>query len=423
MKNKLAFFGGSKTVSIPHPHFVWPSVHEEDINAVTNYMKAPKAGINGMMQPVEAFENSFKNYHSAHYSLSLNSATSCLHTAYYALGIGPGDEVIVPSFTFPATALPLLSLGAIPVLCDCQRDTSNIDPEDIKKKITSKTKAIAITHLWGHPCEMDEIMKIATSHNIPVVEDCAHSPGAKYKGKLIGTFGDISCFSFDNNKLLASGEAGIMLFKSQDQYEKAIVFSDFGPRMRNLTIPEYKQFGDTGLAVKYRIHPIAAVIANEKFKRLKEYNSARQELFDYFYLKLKEHSKCIIPPVTKEYVLRGGYYGFKPIYLGINNFPIKRYIELLSAEGVDIRQTITPPLHRSQLFKDSNNWGVPQNTKYACPHKKYTDVDLPNASWFQDNHLSFATFNYVSDKQIIDQYIKAITKVEEAIENNSIDLL
>jgi len=412
---QLAILGGQKSVKIPFPHFVWPDVDERDIKAVEKYMRNPVNGSTGMPKSVDDFEKNFQEFHHAEYVLALNSETSCLHTAFFAFGIGGGDDVLVPDFTFPATALPILSLGANPILVDCQRDTFNINPEDILKKITPKTKALVVTHLWGHPCEMDEIVAICKDRHILLLEDCAHVPGAKYKGKLVGTFGDIGCFSFDNQKLLASGEAGIMIFKNREIYERAIVFSDFGVRpKKQLTIEQWKQFNDTGLAVKYRIHPLAAVVANEKFSRLEEFNSRRKDLYNYFCCAL-DAVTTIEKPVTRTYVERGGYYGFKPIFKTINRVGILKYIEALWAEGVDIRQTVTPPLHRTALFGKTESYGVPLNKKWDREIIKFTDVDFPNSSWVQDNHLSFATFSHEKEKAIIDQYIEAILKVEKVM--------
>ena len=137
---QLAILGGDKTVTIPQPHFYWPGVMDSTIKAVEDYMQNGEACELGYPKIVKELEDRFKDYHNIEYALSVNSCTSALHTAYFALGVKQGDEVIVPSFTFPATALPVLSLGAIPVLCDCLRDTANIDPKDIERKITDKTK-------------------------------------------------------------------------------------------------------------------------------------------------------------------------------------------------------------------------------------------------------------------------------------------
>ena len=300
------------------------------------------------------------------------------------------------------------------------KDTANIDPEDIQRKITDKTKAIAVTHLWGHPCEMDEIMAIAQKYEIPVLEDCAHSPGAKYKGQLVGTFGTVSCFSCDNQKLLASGEAGVLLTNSQKIFEKSVIFSDFGGRIKlQLKLPEFTQFDETGLGVKYRIHSIAAVIANEKLKSLNTLNHNRVSTLNYFSERLNE-TKSIIPPITKEYAERGGYYGYKPIYNAspLNELKITDFLKILQAEGVDIRTTVTPPLHRTELFSHSKNYNVSRNLSPLPEKILYTPDDFPNSEWFHGNHLSFPTFSNSDDRPIIDRYLEAIHKVERILTDN-----
>lgn len=413
---KLAILGGPTRVTLPLPHFRWPEIIEHDMKAVHDYLKDGKINKYGYPEIVGEFETRFKEYHGARFALALNSGTSCLHAAYYALGIKPGDEVIVPDFTFPATATPLFPLGAIPVLCDCLKDTVNIDPADIERKITSKTKAIAITHLWGHPCDMDEIMAISRKSNLPVLEDCSHAHGAKYKGKLVGTFGEVSCFSCDNQKMMASGEAGIMITNSQEVFEKSMIFSDFGGRVKlQIKSSKFARFNETGLGLKYRIHPLAAALANEKLKRLDAINRDRVETLNYFSKRLEE-TKSITPPVTKGYVLRGGFYGYKPLYDSkkMGSLDIKLFIKILQKEGVDVRQNVTPPLHRTELFSDSKNYGISTNTDSSVK-RKYKPQDFPNSEWFFNNHLSFPTFSKPSDRYIIDQYIEAIHKVEGII--------
>lgn len=416
---QLAILGGPAKVNIPFPHFNWPETTREEVKTVRDYMINGKIGKYGYPQAVEDFEENFKKYHGVRFALALNSGTSCLHAAYYAMGIKAGDEVIVPNFTFPATATPLLALGAIPVLCDCLKDTANIDSRDVERRITSKTRAIAVTHLWGHPCDMDEIMSISGKYDLPVLEDCSHAHGARYKGKLVGTFGLVSCFSCDNQKMMASGEAGIMITGSQEIFEKSMIFTDFGSRVKfQLSLPQFKRFDETGLGLKYRIHPLAAVIANEKLKKLDRMNKDRREILNYFSEQLRE-TKSIAPPVTKDYVERGGFYGYKPIYDSgrLNNLDIKLFIKILQKEGVDVRQNVTPPLHRTELFSDSKNYGISTNATLSLK-VTYKPEDFPASEWFFNNHLSFPTFSKASDKKIVDKYIQAIHKVERSIGNN-----
>lgn len=415
---KLAILGGKKAVTIPFPHWKWPPLFEGEIDAVVKQMKEGKGTSKGIPEIVDKLETEFAKFHNVKYALALSSATGCLHTAFFAAGIGPGDEVIAPTYTFPATITPVFQLGGIPVLCDCEKYIPNISPAEIEKKITKKTKAVVITHLWGHPCEMEAIMKIVKKNKLYLIEDCSHSHGSTYKGKLVGTFGDIAVFSFDNNKMLAAGETGLMITNNKELFERAVLFSDFcGRNTTQITKKKYLNFKDTGLGLKYRIHPLGAVLALEKFKRLNELNGLRNKMLRYFSEKLKE-TKSIIPPVIKDYVYMGAYYGYKPFYNRDwnKNLNIKKYISILNAEGVDVRQTVTPPLHRTFLFnkikevyKLCPNFAVNKITDYP----EYKSKDFPNAEWYYKNHLSFPTFTFEKDRPLIDQYIEAIKKVEE----------
>ncbi len=393
MKNKK-----KPIVTIKKPHYVWPEIDKRINKKVFNYINNYKNGKNGLPDVIEKFEKKFSEFHKVNFSLCQSSCTAALHTAYNAIGLKKGDEVIISNYTFPATALPLLIIGAKPVLCDVDPKTANIDPELIENKITKKTKAISVTHWWGLPCDMERIVKIKNKYNLFLIEDCAHSPGARYKKKLVGTFGDIGCFSFDNNKLLASGEGGILITNNKKLFEKSIIFSDFGPRLSTqIKNKNLRKFIDTGLGIKYRINFMAAKMAYEKFKSLRKLNSDRQKTFDYFCSKLNK-TKSILSPLVSKDSIRGGFYGFKATIKKEyqRKINIQKFIRLLQKEGVDVRQTATPPLHMTKLFKNNKS-------KFKV------------SEWFHKNHLSFPVFYKKNHKKIIDQYFKAIKKVESKI--------
>ena len=207
-----------------------------------------------------------------------------MHIAYLASGISKNDEVIVSDYTFPATVIPLFLIGAKPILCDVDKDFANIDPKKIEKLITKKTKAVAVTHWWGQPCDMEEILRITKKYKLKLIEDCAHAPGAKFKNKFVGNFGDFGCFSLDNNKLLASGEGGVLVSNNYESHQKAILFSDFGSRLYNeIKIQKFKKFIQTGLGTKYRIHFLAAKVADERLKKIEKMNLDRKKNISIFY--------------------------------------------------------------------------------------------------------------------------------------------
>lgn len=177
---------------------------------------------------VRQFESDFAAFCHAHYGISTNSGTAALHLALSALGIGPGDEVIVPALTFAATANAVLYCGATPVFADCSEDSWNIDPENVIHLINNKTRAIIVVHLFGQPCQMNAFIKISEQYHIPLIEDCAQAHGAQCNGQPVGSFGKIACFSFYGNKLITTGEGGMCVTDNQDLRDHMCKLRDHG---------------------------------------------------------------------------------------------------------------------------------------------------------------------------------------------------
>lgn len=196
VQEKLAIEGGEPSVKQPLPP--WPFFNDETIDAAIEPLRTGKVnywtGNLGM-----AFERRFADWNGAKHCIMTTNGTSALHTAVAGLGIGPGDEVIVPSYTFIATSFCVVQAGAIPVFADVRREDHCIDPADMERKMTNRTKAVIPVHLYGNVCEMDEIVRIANEHDVFVVEDSAEAHGALYKGRKVGTLGNAGCFSFCQN--------------------------------------------------------------------------------------------------------------------------------------------------------------------------------------------------------------------------------
>lgn len=421
-KNKLAIFGGTKAISYSSPHWQWPPLSQSKIDAIVKYYKeGEKKNSNGYPIVVEEFENNFAKYQDKKFALTTNSGTSSLHAAFFAINIKEGDEIIVPAVTFHATATPIISYKAIPVICDCESDTGNIDPKDIANKISSKTKAIVITHLCGHPCEMDKILEIKNKNNLYLIEDCSHAHGSTYKGNKVGNFGDIGCFSFDNNKLIAAGEGGVLVTDEKELFERALLISDFGTRIQSqIEMEDNKKYIGTGLGFKHRIHPVSAVIANHELKQIDHYIEKRHEKLNYFSSKIKE-IPGISPPITRKNVYRGAYFGYRPFFHqeDLNNITIDNFIKLLQAEGMEVRQAGNPPLQLLPFFSNPNEgpFFMGCDTKN---YKKYFHGDLPNSELFYNNTISLPTFTFEENK-LIDEYIYAFQKVCSFLSKNAID--
>ena len=204
-EEKLAIDGGEPTIKEPLPH--WPWFTEEIIQAAMEPLRSGKVNYWTGKVGME-FERGFAKWNGVKYCIPTTNGTSALHTAVAPLGIGPGDEVIVPSYTFIATSFCVAQAGAIPIFADVRRHDHCIDPADIEAKITGRTKAIIPVHLYGNVAEMDDLMGIAKRHGLFVIEDCAEAHGATYKGRKVGTIGHVGCFSFCQNKTFTTGGEG-----------------------------------------------------------------------------------------------------------------------------------------------------------------------------------------------------------------------
>jgi len=419
----LAYFGGEKAISFKQPHWKWPPISRSKINCISKYYKSgEKKNSAGYPEIVKIFESNFAKYQKKKYALSTNSGTSALQAALFAVNIKPGDEIIAPALTFHATATPIYSVNGVPVLADCEPDTGNIDPESIEKKIGKKTKALIITHLCGHPCEMDKILKIIKKYKIFLIEDCSHAHGSTYKGIKVGNFGDIGCFSLDNNKLLAAGEGGILVTDNRKFFEKALLLSDFGPRIKNeIRFKNYKKYNETGLGFKHRIHPASAAIANNELKKINFYIKRRHRMLNY----LSSEIKKIIgmsPPITRKFANRGAYYGYRPFYdrKKLNNISIDNFIKILQAEGMEVRRSSHSPLHLLPLFSKKKNGAYFLHKKYDR-YKNYKNGDLPKCEKFYNSTLSLPTFTF-EKKELVNQYIKAFKKVCHFLCKNKIKM-
>ena len=415
LMNKPAILGGPPAVTQPYEPD-WPKISDAEVLAVENLLRQKVLSIYDRSGVIAEFEDAFAAYHGVRYAITHNAGTSALHAAFFAVGIGPGDEVIAPTYTFLATVVPILQCNGIPVLCDMDPETLAIDPNSIRQNITPQTRAIVVTHMWGHPAEMDEICAIAKQHNLPVIEDCSHAHGALYRGEKVGTIGDIGAFSLEGHKPIVAGEGGMLITNDQNYYERAILLGHFGDRAyQEVQLPHNRRYVDTGFGHKYRMHPLAAAIANVQLPHLDEWNEMRRQNLDYFTEGLLLVSG-IIPPVTRPHVTRGGYYGYKPVYEQemLDGLPIDLFIKALQAEGVRVKRPDSPPLHLLPLFQTGTDklyhHGYPWECREAKRNVVYQQGDLPVAERIYNKLLSLPTFTNPA-KELIDQYIEAFQKV------------
>lgn len=254
-----------------------PSITQKEIDYVAE--ATGNAWNENAYKYVREFENKFAEYVGVKYSIATSSCTGALHLAILALGIGKGDEVIVPDATWFATVEPVYYVGAKAVYVDVDPQTWCIDPTKIESKINSHTKAIIVVHLYGHPAEMNKIMQIAKKNNLYVIEDAAESIGGEYHGKKTGSLGDISCFSFHGSKTLTTGEGGMFLTNKKRLYQRAKFLNDQG---KSPTIA----FWNLEIGYKYKMSDMQAAMGTVQLSRINEMLKKKKEIFLWYQQRL-----------------------------------------------------------------------------------------------------------------------------------------
>jgi perosamine synthetase len=230
---------------------------------------------------INQFEEKFSQYLGIKYSASVSNGTVALHAALLALGIGKDDEVIVPTFTYIASVNAINYTGATPVFVDSTKDRWQMDPEDVKRKITTKTKAVMAVHLYGDTCEMDELIKICKENNLFLIEDTAEAFGSKYKGRFAGTFGDISTFSFFGNKTITTGEGGMVSTNSKELYELVM-------RIKGQGLAAGKEYFHDIVGYNYRMTNICAAIGCAQLENANEIITKKREIAKWYNIQLND---------------------------------------------------------------------------------------------------------------------------------------
>lgn len=264
-----------------------PVLGDDELN---NVIEAVKSGwVSSKGKFISQFEEKFAEYCGVKYGVATSNGTVALHLALVALGIGEGDEVIVPTFTFIATANAVRYTGATPVFVDSHPDYWCIDPERTEKAITARTKAIIPVHLYGHPCDMDAIMDIARRRKLYVIEDAAEAHGAEYMGKKVGSFGDINCFSFYGNKTITTGEGGMCLTNDKALAEKMRILRDHG---MNLS----KKYWHDVIGFNYRMTNLQAALGVAQLLKLNEFIRRKRENARLYSSLLNKTNGITLPP-------------------------------------------------------------------------------------------------------------------------------
>ncbi len=420
--SELALFGGPRAVSYKSTGkhdgtdmFAWPIVTQEDKDAVMDVLS--RGGMSDT-DVTKAFEKDYCEWTGSKYALGLNNGTAALHAAMFGCGVGRGDEIICTSVTYWASCTGALSLGATVVFADIDPYTLCLDPKKLEEKITDKTKAIIVVHYLSYPADMDEIMAIAKKHNIKVIEDVSHAQGGKYKGKMLGTIGDVGAASLMSGKSLAIGEAGILHTDNREIYDRAVAFGRHELYHAHTVETDYlKPIAGLPLGgYKYRMHQLSSAMGRVQLKHYDERCEEMDKAANYF-LDLIED----VPGITPRRVdystgsTMAGWYAavcfYNPEELG--GLSVSRFVEALEAEGCElIRAGCNRALHTHPLFNtvDVYGDGKPTRTAFTERDVKLGDIGL-EVSEYIGKHLFRLPWFKQFDKDIIEQYANAVKKV------------
>jgi dTDP-4-amino-4,6-dideoxygalactose transaminase len=373
-----------------------PAIGDDEIQSVVETLKS---GWLTTGAKVKTFEADFTKYIGCSHAVAVNSGTAALHLALDAIGIKEGDDVIVPTMTFAATAEVMLYFRANPVLVDCEPDTLNLDAKQIESAITARTRAIIPVHFGGQPCDMDQILKIAKKHNLRVIEDAAHALPASYHGSKVGTVGDITCFSFYATKTITTGEGGMATTENSEWAERMRMMS-----LHGISHDAWKRYTKEGSwcydilypGFKYNLTDIAAAIGIEQLKKCDEFWEARQRIA-MNYAKAFADLKEIRVPMCRNDVQHAWH--LFVIQLNVERLKINRnqFIEALREKEIGTSVHFIP-LHRHPYYRD----------KFG-----YKPEDFPNASTAFERIVSLPIYPNMTEGNVRDVIVAVRKLIQE----------
>jgi perosamine synthetase len=331
---------------------------------------------------VNEFETKFAAYIGSKYAVSCCNGTVALHLALMALGVAPGDEVIMPTLTYIATANAVKYCGAKPVFVDSEPETWNIDPALIAGKITKKTKGIIVVHLYGHPVDMDPVMEIAKKHNLWIIEDAAEAHGALYKGKMVGSFGDIATFSFFGNKVITTGEGGMVVTNNSKLAEKVRLLKGQG-------MDPGRRYWFPIIGYNYRMTNIQAAIGLAQLENIQRLLEKRRTIASLYHQQLGE-LKAFLTLTEEMKWARHSYWMYSILLKDTNSISRDRFMEMLGEKGIETRPLFYP--------------------MHVMPPYKQSAVDFPVSTDVAARGLNLPTYSLLTEEDIkyIAQSIKGI---------------
>lgn len=418
MKTDLAIHGG-KPVVPERLKKRWPEITAEDKAAVMAVLdREVLTGVHG--PEAKALEREWADYTGSKHALSFNSGTAALHAALFAVGVGPGCEVITSAFSFSATFHSILQQNAIPIFVDIDPRTYNLDVNQIEAKITEQTRAIMPVHIHGLPCDMDEIMALAEKYDLVVIEDACQAHGAFYKGRMAGTVGDMGAFSLNVTKNLSGAEGGLLITDNAEYAERASLLRTFGEKIGKEK-EKIRPYTVYTIGWNYRTQELPAAFARSQLRRLDQYNTISQRNGQFLTEQL-EKIEGIIPPyvppdrtsIYHKYRVR---FDSEALGLDAPNTDIRdRLFAALEAEGVAATIWHQEPMTSFPIFQTKEGYG--KGCPWSCPFYgktiTYDPADYPEAIRLLET--SFVINDepnpiFVQDLELMELYVAAVQKV------------
>ncbi len=393
-EEKLALMGGEKAVTTPHADAdKWPLYGPEEEKAVIELLRNPN------YSPCAALEEDWKAFFKVPYVKSCMNGTSALCSMFFALNLPPGSEIMVPSYTFFATIVPMRLFGLVPVFVDVDPRTLNMDVEDAKKRLTPNTKAILPVHWIGNPCDMDAISALAKEKGLILLEDCAHAHMASLNGKYMGTRGEMSIYSFQTTKPLPGIEGGMGMYKSREHYERATSFGHYDVPKSFGEDSEYRKYAGSGLGLKFRMHPVSAVLCRAEMKVVEQRNAEGAAQVRSLNDRILD-----LPGLYEQKALPGAkrlYYSWNMLFIDEKEAGMSRAaaVKALKAEGVRAEAHKYTLQHKLALYKEKQWW-----------HHAPILPELPGSEQVLATSIGLPYFTKPVP-EVIEQYVKAFKKV------------
>ncbi|MHC4593885.1 MAG: DegT/DnrJ/EryC1/StrS family aminotransferase [Planctomycetota bacterium] len=403
---KLAILGGRPIRTKRFPR--WPYWDQNVVNSVVETTKSRIwCRIQSKSGTVPTFEKKFARLIGTEFCVATGSGTQALHTCVEALGIGAGDEVITSPYTDPGTIASILAARALPVLADLDRESYQLDPEDVERRVTKNTKAIMPVHMMGQACDMEAICEIAKRHNLRVIEDAAQAHLAEYKGKKLGTIGDLGCFSFQSSKTIACGEGGAIIGNDEELMDKCYTVHNHGTSRR----------GRTEVAgPKYRMNEFEAAVLLGQLPGVHERFARRNENAAYLTSRLKD-VPGVFPQKLYEGTTSGSFYIYAMTYRKeyFNDLERSKFLKTLKAEGISLSPYIAQGLHKEPWTEHILNSKVYQKMFSKKRLRRYREENsCPNCDKVcQEMVMIWASGPLLGTKEDMDDIADAMLKIYE----------